>query len=116
MATAPPRLERTLKTPLPQQSSPSFREEQGQSVAMEDRRRRRVAFEKMPKRMLKYLEDSDDVKVGITELQERLEISAKVGISIRHVAQQATNEHDQHFPKFSGMEKKRYVLPRGTRS
>ena len=44
---------------------------------MEDRRRQSIAFEKMAKRMLKYLEDSDDVKVGITELQERLEISEK---------------------------------------
>ena len=44
---------------------------------MEDRRRRSLAFEKMAKRMLKYPEGSDDVKVGMTESQERLEISAK---------------------------------------
>ena len=60
MAKAPPCPERTLNTPSPQQSSPW--------VAMEDRRRRSVAFEKMAKRMLEYLEDSDVVKVGITEL------------------------------------------------
>ena len=61
MTKAPPCPERTLKTPLPQQSSPSFREEEGQWVAMEDRRRRSFAFEKMAKKMLRYLEDSDDV-------------------------------------------------------
>ena len=77
MAKAPPCPERTLKTPLPQQSSLSSREEEGHWVAMEDRRRRSITFEKMAKRMLKYPEDSDDVKVGITELQERLEISEK---------------------------------------
>ena len=41
---------------------------------MEDRRRRSVAFEKVAKRMLKYLDNSDDVTVGITELQEQQEI------------------------------------------
>ena len=63
MAKAPPCPERTLNTPLPQQSSPSARDAESQWVAMEDRRRRSTAFEKMAKR-----EDSDDVKVGITEL------------------------------------------------
>ena len=37
--------------------------------------------------MLKNLEDRGDVKVSIAELQERLDISEKVGISIRQVAQ-----------------------------
>ena len=70
MAKAPPCSERTLKTPLPQQSSPSSREEEGQWVAMDYRRGRSIAFEKTAKIMLKYLEDSDDVKVGVTGLQE----------------------------------------------
>ena len=65
IAKAPPCPERTLKTPLPLQSSPSSREEEGQWVAMEDSRRRSIACEKMAKRMLKFLEDSGDVKVGI---------------------------------------------------
>ena len=52
MAKAPPCPERTLKTPLPQQSSPSFRDEEGQWVAMEDRRSRRIAFEKTAKRVM----------------------------------------------------------------
>ena len=45
--------------------------------------------------MLKNLEDSDDVKVGVTELQKQLEISEEVGIYIRQVAQQAMCENGQ---------------------
>ena len=65
-----PRRAPTLTTPLPQQSSPSATEEdEGHWVLMEDSRRRSVAFEKLAKEMLRYLDNSDDVKVGITELQ-----------------------------------------------
>ena len=39
---------------------------------MEDRRRQRVAFENVGKEMLRYLENSEELKVGITELQEQL--------------------------------------------
>ena len=95
MAKALPCREGTLTTPLPQQSLHSSWEEEGWWVAMEDRRRRRNAFEKTAKRMLKYTEDRGDVKVGVTGVQEQLEISEEVGISIRQVAQQAMNENDQ---------------------
>ena len=44
---------------------------------MEDRRRRIIAFDNLAKEMLRSLHNSDDVKVGITELQERLEVSEK---------------------------------------
>ena len=40
---------------------------------MEDKREWCVACEDAAKRMLKYLEDSEDVKVGLTELKEQLE-------------------------------------------
>ena len=60
---------------------------------MEDRRRRRVAFEETAKRMLRYTEDSEDLKVGVTELQEQLGISEEAGISIKQIAQQARNEN-----------------------
>ena len=113
VAKAPPCPERTLKTPCPQQFSPTSREEEGQWVTMEDRRRRSIASEKTAKRMLKYQEDSDDVKVGVTELQEQLEVSQNVGISITQVAQQAMNENGQRFSKIVGKEKKRYALPVG---
>ena len=85
MAKAPLGPERTLKTPLPQQGSPSAREEEGHWVLMEDRRRRSTAFEKVAKKMLRYPDNSDDVKVGITELQERLGMSEKVCISVLQV-------------------------------
>ena len=74
---SPPCAERTLKTPLPQQSSPSSRNEGNQWVSDEDRRRRRVAFEETAKRMLTYLEDSEDLKVGVTELHEQLGVTEK---------------------------------------
>ena len=45
--------------------------------------------------MLRYLDNCNDVKVGITELQERVEASAQIGISIQQVAQQAMNEDGQ---------------------
>ena len=118
MAKAPPCPERTLKTPLPKQSSSSSRDE-GQWNSVEDRRRQRVAFEEAAKRMLRYPEDSEDSKVGVTELQEQLEIPKAGGVSIRQITQQAMHEKGQKFLKFAGKEKKRYVLPvwpDGTRS
>ena len=75
MAKAPPCPDRTPKTPLLQQSSSSRGE--GRRVLMEDKRRRGVASENLEKEMLRNLNNSDDVKVGITELQERLDISEK---------------------------------------
>ena len=54
-----------------EQSSSSSRDEEGQRISVEDRRRRRVAFDEMAKRMLGYLEDSEDLKVGISELERR---------------------------------------------
>ena len=56
------------------------RREEGQWVAMDDKRRRSIAFEKLAKRMLKYPENSDDVKVVVTELQEQMEISEELGM------------------------------------
>ena len=94
-AKAPPCSNSTLQTPLNQQSSSSAREEEDQWDVMEDRRRRRIAFENLAKGMLRYLCDSNDVKVGITELQERVEVPLQLGISIQQVAQQAVNENGQ---------------------
>ena len=45
--------------------------------------------------MLRYREDSEDLKVGVTELKEQLEISEEAGVSIRRIAQQAMNENGQ---------------------
>ena len=97
MANVPPCPERTLKTPMPQQSSPSSRDEESQWVAVEDRRRRRVAFEETAWDILKYLENSEDLKVSVTELQERLGMSGEAGISIKQDTKQARNENGQFF-------------------
>ena len=43
---------------------------------------------------------NDDVKVGVTELQEQLDISDEAGISIKQVTQQSGNENDQFFEIF----------------
>ena len=85
----------TQKTPLPQQSSSSAREEEDHWELREERRRRRTAFENLAKGMLRYLNNCNEVKVGITELQERVEVPAQIGISIQQVAQQAMNEDGQ---------------------
>ena len=53
---------------------------------MEDRRRRGIAFENLAKEMLIYLDNCNVVKVGITELQERVEVPVQIGISIQQVA------------------------------
>ena len=45
--------------------------------------------------MLRYLDNCNEVKVSITELQERVEVPAQIGISIQQVAQQAMNEDGQ---------------------
>ena len=70
-----------MKTPLPQQSSSSSRD---------------VAFEETAKGILRYLDDSEDLKVSVTELQEQLGISEEARISIKQVAQLARNENGQH--------------------
>ena len=45
--------------------------------------------------MLRYFDNCSEVKVGITELQERVEVPAQIGISFQQVAQQAMNEDGQ---------------------
>ena len=87
--------ERTLMTPLPQQSSSPAREEEGRWILMEDRRRPNVAFANLAKAMLRYLENCEEVKVSITELQEQLEVRVQIGTALQQVAQQARNEIGQ---------------------
>ena len=44
--------------------------------------------------------------MGVTELQEQLEISVEAGISITQAAQQAMNENGQNISIFSGKRRK----------
>ena len=76
MAKALPCSERTFKTPLPQQGSPSSRDEESQCVAVEDKRGWRVAFEETARGILACrLEDSEDLEVSVTEVQEQMGMS-----------------------------------------
>ena len=61
---------------------------------MEGWRKRRVAIEETAKRMLGYLEDSEDLKVGISELKEQLETPEEEGRSIMQT-KHARNEKGQ---------------------
>ena len=45
--------------------------------------------------MLKYLEDSENVKVGLSELKEQLETLEETGISHVQIAKQARKEGGQ---------------------
>ena len=80
---------------MPQQCSPSSRDEESPWISVKDRRWRRVAFEETTKRMLRYQEDSEDVIVCVAELQEQFGISGGAGTSIRQIAQLAKNENGQ---------------------
>ena len=97
---------------MPQRRSSSIREEESQWISVEDRRKRRVAFEERAKRMLGYLEDSEDLKVGISELKEHLETLEETGFSVMQMAKQARNEKGQQiFDIFRQGEERRCVLP-----
>ena len=52
--------------------------------------------------MLRYLDNCNEVRLGITELQERVEVPEQIGISIQQVARQAMNADGQKSSKFSG--------------
>ena len=58
-------------------------------------RKRCAVFEDASKRTLKYLEDSKDVKVGLSKLKEQLESREETGISIMQIAKHAREEGGQ---------------------
>ena len=61
------------------------------------RRRRRIPFDNLTKSMLRCLENCNEVKVDITDLQARVEVLAQICISIQQVARPAINGDGQHF-------------------
>ena len=73
------------------------------------RRRRRIAFENLAKGMLRYLDNCNEVKVGITELQERVEVLEQIGISIQQVARQAMNEDGQKISEVFWQKKRKII-------
>ena len=70
----------TLQTPLLQQSSSSAREEEDHWELREDRRRRRIVVQNLTKSMLRCLDHCNEVKVVITQLQERVEVPIRISI------------------------------------
>ena len=109
-ANAPPCPNSTLQTPLRQQTSSSAREEEDHWELREERRRRRIAFESLAKSMLGYFDNCNEVKVGITELHERVEVLEQLCFSIQQVARRAMNEDGQKTKsKYSGKKKDNYV-------
>ena len=60
--------------------------------------------------MLKYLEDNEDVKVGLSELKEQLEMPEEAGIPIMQIAKQAMNERGKNlFPIIRQGENEVYI-------
>ena len=90
-AKAPPCPNSTLQT------SSSAREEEYHWEVMEERRRRRIAFEYLAKGMLRYLDNCNEVKVGITELQER--VRGACAKRYFHSAS-GTAGHERRWPKY----------------
>ena len=45
--------------------------------------------------MLRYLEDSADLKVGLSELKEQLETTEEAGFSFMQIAKEVGNERGQ---------------------
>ena len=75
------------------QEEKAWKESQG--LEEEDERKWCAAYEDAAKKMLKYLEDSEDLKVSLRELKEPLESSEEAGIFITQNAKQARNERGQ---------------------
>ena len=67
-------------------------------------------FEDAAERMLKYLEDSEDLKVSLSELKEQQKAFEEAGFSIMQIAQQARNERGQKlFETFRQGENEVYI-------
>ena len=61
--------------------------------------------------MLKYQEDSEDVKVGLGELREQLETPEEAGVSIMQIAKQARKERGKSSSRSSGKKRMRCTSP-----
>ena len=61
--------------------------------------------------MLKYLQDSEDLKVSLRELQEQLESLEEAGISIMQSAKQARNERGQKLFQIFRQEENEVYMP-----
>ena len=76
-----------MRAPLPKQSSSSAREEERQWTSVDDNRKWVCRLSRVrPKGLLKYIENSKDLKVSLGELKEQLETPEEVGFSIVQIA------------------------------
>ena len=71
--------------------------------------RARYCIREIGKGNVEILGNSEKVKVGITELQERLDVLVQIGSSIQQVAQQARSENGQEVFEIFWQEEKVYV-------
>ena len=85
----------TLQTLLPQRSSSSAREEEDRWGLDGRQAKAKDCLREPSQGHAEIFDKSDDVKVGITELRERVEVPLQFGISIQHVAQLARSENGQ---------------------
>ena len=91
------------------QEEKAWKESQG--LEEEDERKWCAAYEDAAKKMLKYLEDSEDLKVSLRELKEPLESLEEAGISITQNAKQARNERGQKLFQIFRQERMRCTSP-----
>ena len=66
-----------------------------------------------PQEMIIYLETSEELTSGITEVQEQLEVHVQIGITLQQEDQQARMKFVKRYLKSFGNKKRRYVLPAG---
>ena len=76
----------------------------------EDKREWVAANEDTAKKMMKYLEGSEDLKVSLGELKEQLESPQGAGDSVKQIAKQARHERGKKlFQMFRQEEKEVYI-------
>ena len=78
---------------------------------MEDKRKWCVAFEEAAKRTLKYLEDGEDLKVGLSELKEQLERRKKQAFPSCRVPNSQGMREAKSSSRFSDKERLRRTSP-----
>ena len=80
---------------------------ESQGLEEEDKRK---SYEDAARKILKYLEDSEDLKVGLSEFKEQLETPEGASISIMQIAKQATKrEREKLFQIFRQEENEVYI-------
>ena len=77
---------------------------EGKDMGRGNKRKWFASNEDAAKKMLKYLQDSEDVKVCLRELEEQLEYPEEAGISFMQIAKQSRNERGPKIFQIFGQE------------